>query len=234
MATYNGETFVGQQIASILSQLGPLDELLISDDGSTDRTLDIICDIKDPRIQIRTEGRIGIPMFNLERALCRASGDFIFLSDQDDIWAPDKVEHCLTALQACDLVTTDCELMDGAGNPLGRRLSELRTITTGFWPNLWKNRFVGCCMAFRRNILLASLPFPSSISTHDLWIGLIAALHGKSRYLALPLVLHRRHGGNYSYEINRSGKSRSAQLLDRLAMLRNVLFRLVKLRLQRL
>ena len=90
MASFNGERYIKEQIDSILLQIGEDDELIISDDGSTDQTVDVICSYRDDRIKfVRNVNRHGC-IGNFENALRVASGDFIFLADQDDIWLSDK------------------------------------------------------------------------------------------------------------------------------------------------
>lgn len=90
MATYNGEEYIKEQLESILCQLGEMDEIIISDDGSTDNTLNIIESYNDSRIKIHINtGKHGF-VYNFENALQKAKGEYIFLSDQDDIWLPEK------------------------------------------------------------------------------------------------------------------------------------------------
>ncbi|MDE5758415.1 MAG: glycosyltransferase, partial [Allobaculum sp.] len=86
IATYNGERYIETQIRSILDQLNEDDEIIISDDSSTDRTLDIIRSLNDSRIKLFAGNKFHSRTFNFENALKQATGDFIFLSDQDDIW----------------------------------------------------------------------------------------------------------------------------------------------------
>ena len=85
IATFNGEKFIQEQIQSILPQLGEDDEIVVSDDGSTDRTMEILELFKDKRIRLLVnEGKHGF-IWNFENALRKAKGDVIFLCDQDDI-----------------------------------------------------------------------------------------------------------------------------------------------------
>ena len=120
LATFNGEKYLQQQIESILIQLGDNDELIISDDGSSDQTLNIIESFSDKRIHIfhnkMNHGFIG----NFENALRIATGDYIFLSDQDDVWSSDKLRISLQALEKADLIVHDAEMIDGMGNSLGK------------------------------------------------------------------------------------------------------------------
>ena len=113
MATHNGEKFIKEQLDSILCQLSPEDEVVISDDGSTDSTLEIIEGYNDSRIKIyrMTHTRKGMKShyyvtMNFENALRQAKGDYIFLCDQDDVWYPHKVERCFEVLKEYDMVLT--------------------------------------------------------------------------------------------------------------------------------
>lgn len=91
LASYNGQNFIKEQIESILSQLSAIDELIVSDDISSDSTLDIVNSFKDDRIKILSGIKFASPIRNFENALKYATGDVIFLSDQDDVWLPNKV-----------------------------------------------------------------------------------------------------------------------------------------------
>ena len=91
IATYNGERFIREQIDSILRQLSSDDEIIVSDDGSTDDTISIINSIDDKRIRIIEGPRKHSPTHNFECAMKEAKGYYIFLADQDDVWKPNKV-----------------------------------------------------------------------------------------------------------------------------------------------
>ncbi len=198
MTTYNGERFVTGQIQSILDQLGSTDELIVSDDGSTDGTLAQIQAFSDPRIRLLTGQRFGSPVRNVEYALNHASGEIVFLADQDDRWWPGKVGKCLTALQTHDLVVTDCRVVDADGQVLRESFFAWRGSRTGFWRNLYKNAYIGCCMAFRREVLAYVLPFPAGLYMHDWWIGLLAERLATPYFLYEPLLDYVRHGQNAS------------------------------------
>ena len=93
MATYNGAKYLAEQIDSILVQLTDNDEIIVSDDCSTDNTVDILHSYKDGRLRvIRTTGNLG-PIRNFEYALSHARNNIIVLSDQDDQWLPDRLEE---------------------------------------------------------------------------------------------------------------------------------------------
>ena len=107
IATYNGGAFIKRQLYSILPQLGENDEVVIADDGSTDDTLPIIESLNDKRIKIIEGPHRHSPIWNFEKALKAAKGDYIFLSDQDDEWMPNKVKVTLPYLKTADCIVSD-------------------------------------------------------------------------------------------------------------------------------
>ena len=194
VATYNGEKFIREQIDSILCQLSSDDEIIVSDDGSTDGTIVIINCIGDKRIRIIEGPRKHSPTFNFENALKEAKGDYIFLADQDDVWKTNKVEVCMKWLQKYDCVVSDAEVTDSNLNPLYPSLYAIMQVRQGcIYNTVWKNGYTGCCMAFRHEVLNASLPFPKDIPMHDIWIGNVAAYKYNVKFISEKLVLFRRH-----------------------------------------
>jgi glycosyltransferase involved in cell wall biosynthesis len=198
MATYNGSSYIREQVSSVLPQLGPDDELVIVDDASTDTTVEILKSYNDPRITSSVNERNLGPVRSFERALQMASGDLIFLCDQDDIWCEGKIAHVRAMFESdatLTLVSTNTALMDENGNLIGHDRTRER-IPGGLFANLFKNRYQGCTMAFRKAVVSAALPFPKQIPMHDSWIGLVNCLVGRSAYIEEPLVLYRRHQRN--------------------------------------
>lgn len=224
MATYNGEKYIREQVESILCQLGPEDEIVISDDGSKDHTIQIV-DSLDKRIKIiLNEGKHGV-VSNFENALKHSSGDYIFFSDQDDIWSPDKVERCLHALENADLVVHNSRVFfEDDSQPEGDFFI-MRNSGSGFFKNLYKNSFVGSCMAFKKEVKSYVLPFPEHILWHDMWIGLMVEKKGKTKFINDQLLYYRRHGNNASATSESSTFSLAFQLKYRLQMLWYTLFR---------
>ena len=219
MATYNGERFVEQQIASILRQLGSHDELIVSDDGSTDATCHIVQSFEDKRIQLITNPNPGSLVRNFEHTLQHARGSLIFLSDQDDIWEQNKIAVQAGLLDKFDLVVSDCCLIDANGALIADSFFDQLGSGPGFFKNLYKNSFLGCCMAFRRSILEKILPFPPAIAMHDIWIGLIAELSGTTHFCDDRLVRYRRHNSTASTAGRKSTISISRQLSYRMYFL---------------
>ena len=220
IATYNGEKYIRQQLNSVLIQLGENDEVIISDDSSSDATVEIVRSFNDSRIKLLVDNKFSSPVRNFENALKYATGDYIFLCDQDDIWLPDKVKSMMPYLKKqCDLVVSDCKVVDADLNVISDSFYSCRLSGSGFWKNLIKNTYLGCCVAFKKDVLSYVLPFPKNIAMHDIWIGLSVELHGFSLFLTRPLMLYRRHGANASFGGDRSEYSFSYKIKYRLYML---------------
>src|SRR5690606_17055698 len=108
--TYNGEKYIKAQLESILVQLKPEDEVIISDDSSTDNTIEVIKLFADQRIKLFTNNKFKSPKFNLENALSKATGDIFFLADQDDIWEKDKIFTLKEHLKSHTLVYSNASM----------------------------------------------------------------------------------------------------------------------------
>jgi glycosyltransferase involved in cell wall biosynthesis len=200
MATYNGEKHIKEQLLSILKQLGPKDEIIISDDHSNDKTIQILEAFQDERIKIFYNENRGHTK-NFENSLKNASGDYIFLSDQDDVWEENKISVMTNFLKEHDFVVSDAKIVNEHLDPMGASYFELRGGgQNGFWNNLIKAKYLGCCMAFRKKILEKALPFPNDVllCPHDLWLSLLAEFYYKTYVVSDSLILYRRHGGNVS------------------------------------
>lgn len=165
MATYNGEQYIEEQVRSILSQIGTEDELVVSDDNSTDNTVAILERMCDSRIRvihnIHKKGmarRHQLITRNFFNAIENSHGDIIFLADQDDVWMPEKVSVCLHELLSCDLVIHNAEKCN----------KNMESMNETMWPRGFRFRnylvlphsYMGCCMAFRRKMLRQILPPP--------------------------------------------------------------------------
>jgi len=200
MAAYNGEMYIREQIESILKQLKVNDELIISDDNSSDNTSEIIREIGDPRIKlIMNKGEKGYTK-NFENALKESSGDIIFLSDQDDVWVDNKVEIMLKHLENSDMVISNAKIVDSQLQVINDSHFLLHDVKKGFWNNFLKTRYIGACMAFKRSVLEQALPFPKhqKYCAHDYWLTIVSEAYYKVSLEDSPLLLYRRHGKNAS------------------------------------
>lgn len=203
VASYNGEKYIKEQMDSILRNLGRQDEVIVSDDGSFDRTLAILKEYQNGSVPVKIvkgPGR-GIKQ-NINTALKHCRGQYIFLADQDDVWMDDKVEKVMEYLGkgGCRLVCHDAQVMNGDLTKIRMEsFFSYRGSKAGFWNNLLKNRYMGCCMAFDRKLLSYALPIPEEIEMHDQWIGMISDMKGgKNLFIKERLLLYRRHDANVS------------------------------------
>lgn len=201
MAAYNGAAFIEEQLRSILSELLTVDEVVVVDDKSTDNTLDIVESIGDSRIRVlRNTQNLGY-VRTFERALREAEGDVLFLSDQDDIWLPGRVDAMLAAMGPHLMVVSNCEhIGDGGGRFHDIRLKardsthharNILGILVGYRLH-W-----GCAMAMRRELLPVVVPFPTFVrESHDQYLAMAANVAGSIEYMEQDTILHRLHGSN--------------------------------------
>lgn len=201
IATYNGANYVTEQIESILPQLNEEDELLISDDGSTDGTRQIIegyAATQKVNVQIFDGPQAGL-VKNFESLIQKATGDLIFMADQDDVWLPNKVseikaffeKHADAKVVVSDLIIVDEQLQEVAPSYF-----TFRQAKSGFFTNLIKSYYIGAGMAFRNEMKQQILPFPKKIPMHDMWIGLLGG--NQTFLLHESLTMYRRHTNNQS------------------------------------
>ena len=205
MATYNGERFIRQQIESILNQSYSDFELIIGDDCSSDATLDIINEYSknDNRIVVVSNSRnLGFKK-NFEKLLNLAKGDYVALSDQDDVWTEDHLEKLLAKSEEYDLVCSNAYLVDSSGQQMGTTMKDVLRIKQfdsnqeAIQIHLMHYNFVqGATCLISRNLLEKSLPIPEEVKFHDYWLALCAAFSRGIYYYEEPLLLYRQHGLN--------------------------------------
>lgn len=212
MATFNGAQFIKEQLDSILSQLSSNDEIIVSDDCSNDETIQIIKSYNDNRIKIYThqkkqneyfpESNIPYATFNFENALKFAKGDIIFLSDQDDIWYPNKVKKNIELIKQYDFIMSNYSLVDKNLQMIKEKNYSKKPFSRNLLKTLFVPHLIGCCFCFKRSVLEKALPFPSSTCCHDLWIGTVALKFFKVYYCDEPLIYHRV----WEYNTSAAGK----------------------------
>ncbi|GIU33383.1 glycosyltransferase [Shewanella sp. MBTL60-007] len=202
MAVYNGSSYINEQIDSILNQLKINDELVISYDESQDNTFDIISAYasKDARVKVFKNFGSGV-VSNFENAIRNTQGEYIFLSDQDDVWSEDKIEIVMREFvrTGADAIAHDYKLVDENLKPLNledKSGFELRGGSSSIIKNLVRLSYIGCCLAFKRNMKSYILPIPTKQRSHDWWIGTMTGLIGKFLIINDKLILHRMHMNN--------------------------------------
>jgi GT2 family glycosyltransferase len=202
MAAYNGERYIEPQVRSILDQLENRDELIVVDDASSDATRQCVKRIGDPRIRLIESRQNQGVLATFERAIREASGSLIFLSDQDDIWDPEKISTMILAFhhdrKANVVLTATCPIDDQGKELTDVDRLEKGEFSDGFLSNLIRNKYQGCTMAFRSSLLPEILPFPVGYDVlHDIWIGSRNKLSGGATiFIDKPLVRYRRHAQN--------------------------------------
>ena len=210
LTTYNGEKYLSEQLAGYVIQTRPPDEIVIGDDGSNDRTIEIIKDfaasVSFPvRLEINEKnlGSTG----NFARIIARCQGDFIFLSDQDDVWLPEKIEKMAAELENypnVGLVFSDAEVVDENLVSLNKKLSDLTFSPTvrreieksSFFDFLLLRNYVtGATMAFRTELQGKFLPFPMHIPEmiHDAWIAFVIVANADFKFIDECLIKYRQH-----------------------------------------
>ncbi|MCR5467570.1 MAG: glycosyltransferase [Lachnospiraceae bacterium] len=202
VATYNGEKYIKEQIGSILQNLRDGDEIVVSDDGSTDDTLSVIekMDTGNVSLKIVKGPGKGIKQ-NIGNAIKECSGDYIFLADQDDVWTYEKVSVVLPFLEeGRHLVVHDAKVVnEDLKKEIMPSFFEYRGSGSGFLRNMIKNRYMGCCMAFTNEVREMVLPIPDNIEMHDWWIGVLCDIKYRDTiFIKNKLLLYRRHDENVS------------------------------------
>jgi glycosyltransferase involved in cell wall biosynthesis len=197
MAVYNGEKLMSRQIDSILEQMGADDEMIISVDPCLDGSKKIALEYedKDKRIRVLDGPGSGV-IKNFENALNSVKGEFIFLSDQDDVWFKDKLKRVIDALGKEGVLAAvhDAAVVDEELNILSESFYK-GGFYSGVFRNIIRNRYMGCCMAFRSRLLEYAMPFPGYLPMHDQWLGIAAKKYGNVEFVGSPLIYYRRHEG---------------------------------------
>lgn len=205
MATYNGEKFIREQLDSFSNQTILPDELVVCDDCSSDNTLAILQEYKAKAsfnvIILKAEKNQGSTKA-FELAVKKATGDWIFFSDQDDVWSSNKIEEFLIAIDSNEnnlgLVYSDYEVVDENLNALDKNLYVAFDYknpiieTENAWKLFLKTCAIsGCIMAVKKEVIENALPFNSVI--HDRWIVFVASMTSKIKYIDKKLFFYRQH-----------------------------------------
>lgn len=209
MATYNGAQYIQDQLQSFVDQTRQPDELIITDDCSIDQTEAIVREFaKSAPFTVefhRNEKNLGY-CGNFNAALMKTTGDLVFLSDQDDVWYSEKIEHMIGVAERNPhalVVMNDAVLTDGELNEVG--LTKVgQILSAGFSMDSF---VMGCCCAVRRELLDFCLPIPTGVKGHDNWLVQFADGLKAKVVDATVLQYYRRHESNESQFIaNRTTK----------------------------
>jgi len=209
LCTYNGEKYIKEQIDSLLNQSVSVDEIIIVDDVSTDRTMDIIKEYQSKIIKIyQNNENIGF-VKNFQKAISLANGEIIFLCDQDDIWSNKKVERITDVfrrLEQVQFVFSDASVIDEKGNIITESLfgtdkyKSIKLANNRSSIEVFNNiNIKGCLSAIRQQ--LKNLVFPvGALWGHDHWLAMNAFLIEGLYYVDERLIQYRRHSGHYGVD----------------------------------
>ncbi|MEY4383524.1 MAG: putative glycosyltransferase EpsE [Bacteroidota bacterium] len=230
LCTYNGEKFLKAQLESILQQSLPVDEIIICDDGSTDKTLDIVHQVQASTatpIQLYQNSENLGSSRNFEQCVKHCSGDYIFLSDQDDLWKNHKVERIMQLFhQHKDwmAVFSNAQIINQQGEYLGNTAFDEIEFTEALQEN-WKAGqafhillrgyvVTGATLAIRKEIVPQVFPTPNLIKEliHDGWIALFLSIHQQIGFTNECLIDYRTHA---SQQVGFGKKGKKITLFDR-------------------
>lgn len=212
LATYMGEKYIAEQLESLITQTVKEIRIVVRDDGSTDRTLDIVGDFKNmypDMIEICTPEQTGLGAAgNFFKMLQIYSDDYIMFCDQDDFWLPDKVEKTLSAMEKAEekygtntpiLVHTDLAVADEKLNVISPSFAKFQKLDPSrdkLRNLLMQNCVTGCTVMLNRSLQDMLFYLPEKCAMHDWWIALVASAVGKIVYLPESTILYRQHSSN--------------------------------------
>jgi glycosyltransferase involved in cell wall biosynthesis len=225
LASYNGVKFLSDQLDSILNQTHKPAEIIVCDDLSKDETHDILTAYHQKGLikYYKNENRLG-PIGNFQKAISLCTGEYIALSDQDDIWFKDKLEVCLNKMQEIErdpskpsLVYSDLEVVDenlSVINPSLWKHLLAKPEKETFYTLLFGNVVTGCTMVMNKSMTSYLKTIPSSAIMHDYWAALIAYGFGQYGIIERPLLQYRQHYSNVTNNYQRTIKNRIISLLE--------------------
>lgn len=218
VASYNGALYIEEQLRSILSSLGPSDEIIVSDDGSSDATIERVEAIGDSRIHLLPRGeRLGY-QGNFARAIAASRGKYIFFSDQDDVCLPARVPQSLAALEHSLCVCGDAIVVDATLSLLQDSHFKTRGARFDLISLFVRPSVIGATIACQRGFIKSCLPFPQGVP-HDMWIAVQATRYGSLAIVREPFILYRRHPSVVSNTSSASSRSISVRIKERLRLL---------------
>ncbi|MFM1913674.1 MAG: putative glycosyltransferase [Bacteroidota bacterium] len=227
MATYNGQEFLNQQIQSLLKQDYPFLEFIFVDDFSIDSSFHILTKFAalDPRIKVfRNLKNLGINK-TFEFGIQQAKGDFIALSDQDDVWDLNKISILMNSIGSSSLIYSDSHLIDAQGNKL-TQYSQQNFLCDYPSPLFYTfgTKAMGHAMLFKKEILSIALPFPDFLG-HDFSLGFAAACMNGVKYFPYPLVQYRQHANNaVSANLSKAKKNRPSREIQKNNIIKRINF----------
>ncbi|MBR7784178.1 glycosyltransferase family 2 protein [Undibacterium luofuense] len=214
LASYNGASYIREQLESILrmetgSDACTLRYIIVSDNGSRDETAAIVTEMAAiyPQIRLVTEQRKGV-IANFNRAISESDADYVMLSDQDDVWLPEKLTVTINQMLNQEkqspglpvLVFTDLRVVDAALNTIAPSFFGFQKVSPADYAKPERmavyNIAPGCTMMLNRALLQTAMPVPETCYMHDWWFVHAAAIYGRLAWLDQQTMLYRQHANN--------------------------------------
>lgn len=213
LSTFNGERYLAEQLDSICNQTYSNWHVRLRDDGSTDATPQIIAEVvrQNPKrfsLEPDSGKNLGV-VASYSTLLGQAVTQYILLSDQDDVWLPNKIEATLAAMRAAEkqfgsttplLVHTDLQVVNQRLEPVAPSFWQYRQLDpySGIQlPRLLtQNVVTGCTTMINSALAKLAAPFPNGVAMHDWWLALVASLFGQVVAVAESTMLYRQHTAN--------------------------------------
>jgi len=220
MTTYNGSRFLRRQLDSLIDQIYRPLEIVVSDDCSVDGTLDILEEYQRrfPDI-LRFSQNIENLGFtkNFEKAISMCRGYYIALCDQDDVWAPEKIQLLVEGIRDRDMIHSDARLIDDEDRIIAESLTSFagKDAFADFPRLLMRNSVTGCTALLKKPLADRAIPFPR-LTPHDYWLALLAADGNGIGYLPNSLVDYRQHGTN-AIGAHSADKTGISEMIDKTA-----------------
>ncbi len=232
MATYQGEAYIHQQLISIRDQTLRPFEIIICDDQSSDRTLDIVQGFSENLniLVFVNERPLGV-VKNFEKAISLCNSNYIALCDQDDVWIATKLEDDLKKMKIIEidkeipsLVFSDLEVVDEdlklISHSLWKHLGA-NPARDNFYELLFGNVVTGCTIMLNHAFVKYLKNIPQEAIMHDYWASLIAYGFGQVGIIEKPLVKYRQHRSNVTNNYKRSISNRAGTLFKTIRSQRN-------------
>ena len=208
LSTYNGEAYLKEQLDSLYSQTYKNIQVIVRDDGSSDKTLDILNSYDV--VLLQSTKNVGVKKsfsMLLEYAIHETNANYFMFCDQDDVWEKDKIENTSIKMKELEikypnkplLVHTDLKVVDENLNILNHsfwKYEKLKPTENNFNRLLIQNTITGCTVMINQRLAQLSVPIPSESILHDYWIGLVASYFGKIGILEKQTILYRQHDKN--------------------------------------
>lgn len=239
LSTYNGEKYLSEQLDSLFSQSYNDFRIIVRDDGSSDKTKDILLEYKNKfnnKLDVYFENNVG-PKNSFFELIKKSTNDYVMFCDQDDIWLDNKLEIMINVIKQYNniptLVYCDLKVVDENLNIICNSFYDYQGIDrykNSFFDLVKKSVFPGCSLMLNRKLVeIIKYADVNNIRMHDCYVGLIASYFGNVVYIDEKLNLYRQHSDNtigardnsLKFYINRLRKYTKADLLNYIKYLKD-------------